>query len=65
MVTYHLQFPDISKILRDLHPILESSERCKNAIKSVPFLAFRKLKSLEDYLVHEKVDNRVSKNLLL
>ena len=65
VVTYHFQFPDISKILRDLHPILESSERCKNAIKSVPFVAFRKPKSLEDYLVHEKVDNRVSKNLLL
>ena len=65
VVTYHSRLPDISKILRDLHPILESSERCKNAIKSVPFVAFRKPKSLEDYLVHEKVDNCVSKNLLL
>ena len=34
-------------------------------IKSVPFVAFRKLKSLGDYLVRAKVDNHVSKNLLL
>ena len=64
-VTYHPWLPDISKILRDLHPILESSKRCKNAIKSVPFAAFRKPKSLGDYLIRAKVDNRVSKNLLL
>ena len=56
-VTYHPRLPDISKILRELHPILESSEKCKNAIKSVPFVAFRKPKSLGDYLVREKVDN--------
>ena len=60
VVTYHPRLPDISKILRDLHPILGSSERCKNAIKSIPFVAFRKPKSLEDYLVRAKVDNRVS-----
>ena len=42
VVTYHSRLPDIGKILRELHPILESSERCKNAINSVPFVAFRK-----------------------
>ena len=46
VVTYHPRLPDISKILRELHPILESSDRCKNAIKNVPFVAFRKPKSL-------------------
>jgi len=35
VVTYHPRLPDISKILGELHPILESSARCKNAIKSV------------------------------
>ena len=58
VVTYHPRLPDIGKILRELHPILESSERCKNALKSVPFVAFRKPKSLGDYLVHAKVDSR-------
>ena len=49
VVPYHPRLPDISRILRELHPILESLERCKNAIKSVPFVAFRKLKSMRDY----------------
>ena len=57
VVTYHPRLPDISTILRELHPILESSERCKNAITSVPFVAFRKPKSLGDYLVRAKVDS--------
>ena len=65
VVTYHIQLPDISRILRELHPILESSERCKNAINSVPFVSFRKPKSLGDYLLRAKVDSRGAKHLLL
>ena len=65
VVTYHPRLPDISRILRELHPILESSERCKNAINSVLFVAFRKPKSLGDYLVRAKVDSRGPKQLLL
>ena len=53
-ITYHRRLPDISKILMELYPIPESSERCKNTIKSVPFVAFRKPKSLGDYLVRVK-----------
>ena len=45
--------------------ILESSARCKNAIKSVPIVALRKPKSLRDYLVRAKVDIREPKTLLL
>ena len=55
VVAYHPGLPNIRKIIRELHPILESSERCKNAINSVPFVAFRKPKSLGDYLVRAKV----------
>ena len=65
VVTYYPRLPDSSKLLRELHPILESSERCKNAIKSVPFVAFRKPKSLRDYLVRAKVDSRSPRNSLL
>ena len=65
VVTYHPRLPHISKILRDLHPILESSDRCKNAIKSVPFVAFRKPKSLGDYLVRAKVDSHGPRDLVL
>ena len=65
VVTYHSRLSDISKILRELHHILESSKRCKNAIQSVLFVAFRKPKSLRDYLVRAKVDSRRPKNSLL
>ena len=65
VVTYHPRLPDISKILRELHPILESSDRCKNAIKDVPFVAFRKPKSLGDYLVRAKVESRKPRDLVL
>ena len=65
VVTYHPRLPDISKILRELHPILESSDRCKNAIKNVPFVAFRKPKSLGDYLVRAKVESRKPRDLVL
>ncbi|KAL9975443.1 hypothetical protein ACROYT_G012604 [Oculina patagonica] len=51
VVTYHPGLPNLSKILRDLHPVLQSSNRCKKAIKDVPLIAFRKPKSLGDYLV--------------
>ena len=44
-VTYHPGLPNIGRFLRDLQPVLHSSNRCKNAIKEVPMVAFRKPKS--------------------
>ena len=35
VVTYHPRLPDISKILRDLHPILESLVSCALFINSI------------------------------
>lgn len=60
VVTYHPGLPNISKILRELHPILKSSDRCKKAIKDIPLVAFRKPKSLGDYLVRAKINSRGS-----
>lgn len=54
VVTYHPGLPNINKLLRDLHLVLESSERCKKAMGQVPVVAFRKLKSLAVYLVRAK-----------
>ena len=65
VVTYHPGLPNIRKIIRELHPMLESSERCKNAINSVPFVAFRKPKSLGDYLIRAKVDSRGPRDSIL
>ena len=53
-VTYHPGLPNIGRFLRDLQPVLHSSNRCKNAIKEVPMVAFRKPKSLSDYLVRAR-----------
>ena len=41
VVTNHPRLPDISKILRELHPILQSSEKCRNLINSVPLYLWR------------------------
>ena len=39
-VTYHPGLPDIEGMLRKLHPVLHSPQRCRNAIKDVPMVAF-------------------------
>ena len=55
VVTYHLGLPSIGQILRDLHSILQSSDRCSGAIANVPMVAFRRPKSLAEYLVRSKM----------
>ena len=55
MVTYHPGLPNLPGILKDLHPILSSSDRCKAAIPEVPLVAYRRPKSLKDILVRAKV----------
>ena len=50
--------PNIGGILRDLHPMLQLSEKCGKAIREIPMLAFRKPKSLKDYLVRAKVQKQ-------
>ena len=51
VVTYHPGLPNIGGILRELHPLLHMSERCKQAVRDVPMMAFRRPKSLRDHLV--------------
>ena len=63
VVTYHPGLPNIGGILRDLHPILESSDRCKQAINEVPMMAFRRPKSLADYLVRARVNKSPEEGL--
>ena len=55
VVTYHLGLPNIGGILKELHPLLSLSNRCKQAIHDLPMMAFRRPKSLKDYLVHAKL----------
>ena len=58
VVTYHPNLPNIGGFLRDLQPLLHCSERCRKAIKEVPLMAFRRPKSLRDYLVHAKLGSQ-------
>ena len=55
VVTYHPGLPNIGGILRELQPLLHCSEKCKKAIRDLPMMAFRRPKSLGDYLVHAKL----------
>lgn len=55
VVTYHPGLPNIGGILRELHPLLHISNRCKQAIQDLPMMAFRRPKSLRDYLLRAKL----------
>ena len=55
VVTYHPGLPNIRRVLRELHPLLHISEKCKRAIRDVTMMAFRQPKSLIDYLVLAKL----------
>ena len=55
VVTYHSNLPNIGGILRDLQPLLHCSDKCWKAVQDVPMVAFRRPKSLGDYLVHARL----------
>ena len=55
VVTYHPGLPNIGGILKELHPLLSLSNRCKQAIHDLPMMVIRRPKSLKDYLVHAKL----------
>lgn len=55
VVMYHPELPNTGQILRDLHPMMQSSERCHRAVSNVPMLSFRRPKSLADYLVRARM----------
>lgn len=55
VVTYHPSLPNIGAMLKELQPLLHCSEKCRKAVKEMPMVAFRRPKSLRDYLVHAKL----------
>ena len=55
VVTYHPGLPNTGRVLRELHPLLHISEKCKRAVRDVPMMAFRQPKSLKDYLFRAKL----------
>ena len=59
-VTFHPVLPNKGEILHGLHPILQSSSRCREAIGGVPMVAFRRPKCLKDILVHSELKTPVN-----
>jgi len=57
VVTYHPGLPNIGSLLRDLHPVLKTSKRCKKDFPEVPMVAFRKPESLAQCLVCTRFTN--------
>ena len=53
--SHHPGLRNIGGILRELHPLLHLSERCKQTIKDMPMMAFRRPENLKDYLVRAKL----------
>ena len=63
VVTYHPGLPHIGGLLQKLHPVLHSSTRCKEAIPQVLMVAYRKPKSLAQYLVRARFTNAPKENI--
>lgn len=55
VLTYHPGLPNISKILHQFQPILQSSRRCAEAIDEVPMVAYRRPRCLKDMLVRAEL----------
>ena len=60
VVTFHPVLLNIGEILHRLHPILQSSSRCREAIGGVPLVAFRRPNCLKDVLVHSELKTPVT-----
>ena len=54
-VTYHPRLRNIVGLLKELHPLLQLSDRCSQAVPREPMMAFRRPKNLQDYLVSAKL----------
>ena len=52
VVTYHPNLPMLERTIRCYHHILQDSERLRQAIPSLPIIAFHRPRNLSDLLVH-------------
>ena len=53
--TYNPIVPDLKNKLKQLHPVLLSSERCKKIFPDPPLLAYRRNRNLNDMLVSRRL----------
>ena len=55
VTTYNPSLPNFNNIIKNYYPILTASDRCKNAFKDLPLLAYRRLRNLRDTLVRATI----------
>ena len=55
VTTYNPSLPNFNNIIKKYYPILTASDRCKNAFKDPPLLAYRRPRNLRDTLVRAKI----------
>ena len=55
VVTYYPNLPKLKQIIRRYHHILQESERLREAIPSLPVIAFRRPRNLGDFLVRSAI----------
>ena len=58
MLTYNPALPNIRSIRKKYLPILQTSDRCKKAIPTLPMAAFRRPQNLRHSLMHSFASRR-------
>ena len=53
--TYNPRIPQLKDKIHELHPILHSSEKCKNLFPNPPIIAYRRGRNLNDLLVSRRL----------
>lgn len=65
VVTFHPVLPNIGEILHRLHPILQSSSRCREAVGGVPMVTFRRPKCERTFWFTQNLRHRLRIRVVL
>ena len=55
ITTYNPSLPSLNNVIKKYYPFLTTTERCQEAFKDTPLLAYRRPKNLRDFLVKAKL----------
>ena len=65
VTTYNPSLPNLNNVIKKYYPILIATERCQEAFKDTPLLAYRCPKNLRDFLVKAKLKQSPANNATL
>ena len=65
VTTYNPSLPNLNNVIKKYYPILTAIERCQEAFKDAPLLAYRRPKNLRDFLVKAKLKQAPPNNATL